>query len=123
MLCWLMAIQTWGQKVSVCWELSDPENLSASETTGENANLLTASYLNGTYIAQTTIMTGGNAADGYTAPAYTPPFTQFYVTTRQTGKMSGHNIAFGVKPQTGHTFKPTKTRPSVARTAVTSMSI
>lgn len=108
LLCWLMAIQMWGQKVSVRWELSDPENLSASETTGENANLLTTSYLNGTYIAQTTIMTGGNAADGYTVPTYTPPFTQFYVTTRQTGKTAGHNIAFGVKPQTGHTFKPTK---------------
>ena len=108
LVCCLTAMQTWGQKVAVRWELSDKDNLSVSELTGENATLLAASYLAGAAITQPTTMTAGNAATGYTAPTYTPPFTQFYVTTRQTGKAAGHNLAFGVKPQTGHTFKPTR---------------
>ena len=104
----LTGLQTWGQKVSVRWELSDKDNLAQYETTGDGASLVRGSYLAGAAIARTETMTSGNAATGYTAPTYTPAFTQFYVTTKTTGHTGTHNLAFGVKPQSGHTFKPTR---------------
>jgi len=96
------------QKISVTWTLSDKDNLSTATVTGDTEELISSSYLNGSAIDSVATMTGGNAASGYTAPTYSPAFTQFYVTTKKTGKASGHNIALGVSPKTGHTFKPTK---------------
>jgi len=96
------------QKVSVKWELSDKDNLSAATITGDTEGILSASYAQGTYIDSVASMTGSNAATGYTAVTYDPLFTQYYVTTRMTGKTGGHNIAFGAAPLSGHTFKPTK---------------
>lgn len=97
-----------GQKVTATWVLDDPSNLSAATVNGDAAHLLTASYLSGSSIARTEVMTGSNAESGYTAATYAPPFTQFFVATKQTGKTGGHNIAMGLKPATGHTFKPTR---------------
>ena len=96
------------QKVSVKWELSNDQNLSDAVITGNDEQIITSAYLSGSQIAKTSVMTGGNADTGYTAPAYDPYFTQFYVSTRQTAKTGGHNIAFGVTPSSGHSFKPTK---------------
>ncbi len=97
------------QKISVRWELSNPDNLSAASiTTAAESAPVSTSYLSGSQVAKTSVMTGGNADAGYTAPAYNPNFTQFYPSTRVTSKTGGHNIAFGVTPLTGHTFKPTK---------------
>lgn len=104
----LGAMNAVGQKVTVKWELSDPASLSSATRSGTGSELLTPSYLNGAAIARTEVMTGSNAASGYTAVTYQPPFTQFYVTTKTTGHTGTHNIAFGIKPESGHTFKPTK---------------
>ena len=97
------------KRFSVKWTLSDTDNLSAfTVSDAEVQNLITTNYLAGTAIAQITTMTSGNAAEGYTTPTYDPPFSQFYVASRTSGKTANHNIAFSVKPQTGHTFKPTR---------------
>lgn len=93
---------------SVRWELSDPANPGKAEITGVNASMLTSSYLAGTNISKTEIMTGSNAATGYEAVTYNPPFTMFYVDTKQTTRAAGRCVSFGVTPQSGHTFKPTK---------------
>ncbi len=96
------------QKVSIKWELSNKDNLSASAITGDNAGLLSTAFNAWSGIAKTETMTGGNADTGYTSPTYTPAFTQFYVTTKKTAKTDKHSITFTVKPPTGHTFKPTR---------------
>ena len=106
LLCSALGISA--QKTTVKWELSDPTKLSNATIAGDDQNLLTASYLNGTGIARTEIMTSSNAATGYTAVTYDPAFTQYLVKTKQTSKTATYNIAFGIKPQSGHTFKPTK---------------
>ena len=96
------------QKIAVKWELSNPQSLADATIDGNTDGFITSSYLSGSNVADTKVMTGGNADTGLTPPAYNPYFTQFYPSTRVTTKTSGHNIAFGVKPATGHTFKPTK---------------
>lgn len=107
-MCLTFALPINAQRTVVRWSLSDNGNLEASTITGDEESLLTTSYLSGASIAKTEVMTGGNASDGFTAPTYDPPFTQFYVTTKQTGKTGGHNIAFAVNVPSGHTFKPTR---------------
>lgn len=52
MVCGLMAMQTWAQKVSVRWELSNPDNLADAVTIGDEKGLLTNSFLKGAHIAQ-----------------------------------------------------------------------
>lgn len=98
------------QQVTARWELSNPALLSTCSLTGDAAGtaLVTSSYLAGNSIANPTVMTGSNADAGYTAVTYQPAFTQFYVATRTSGRTLGHNIAFAVRPEQGHTFKPTK---------------
>lgn len=108
LLCLVCTTQTWAQRVSVKWEFSNKDNLSVTEITGDQQGLLTPSYLAGNGIDSLGTMTSGNATTGYTAPTYTPAFTQLFVKTKMEGKTSGHNIAFGVKPAANHTFKPTK---------------
>ncbi len=97
------------QKVSVKWELSDVNNLSACTIDGEDQYkaLVTPSYLNGTNIAKTAVMTGSNASTDYTAVTYTPAFTQYYSDTKVTGKKAGYCVSFGVAPASGHKLKPT----------------
>ena len=109
-LCCLLcsSLSLLAQKASVCWELSNKDNLAAAVVTGDDGGFLTTAYLNGSAIASTATMTGSNAASGYTATAYNPTFTQFYVSTKKTGKTGGHNIAMSVTPAKGHTFKPTR---------------
>ena len=104
----LLLLPVFSQKVSVKWELSDTKNLSASTITGDTQGLITASYLAGNAIAKIEPMSSGNADTGYEAPIYDPPFSMFYVMSKTAVKASGNNIAFGVKPTSGHTFKATK---------------
>ena len=106
--CLTLALPMSAQRTVVRWSLSDKENLGIFTITGDEESLLSTSYLSGSSIAQTETMTAGTASTGYTAPTYDPPFTQFYVSTKQTGKTSGHNIAFAVNVPSGHTFKPTR---------------
>ena len=96
------------QKVSVKWELSDKDNLSANTITGDDSNILSATFTQWSGIAKVETMKGGNADAGYTNPSYSPYFTQFYVTTRNTSRTKGQSITFTVKTPTGHTFKPTR---------------
>ena len=97
-----------GAQVSVKWQLSDKDNLSATSISGDTESLLTTAFAQGTAIDSLATMTSGNAASGYTAPVYEPPFTQFYVSTKKTGKAGGHNLAVSVTPKSGNSFKPTK---------------
>ncbi len=110
LLTCLFAMSSFAQQVSVRWELSEPANLSAAVVTGNSTYtaMLTTNYLAGSSVVNPTVMTGSNADQGYQSVTYTPTFTQFYVKTRTSSKTQGHNIAFAVKPQSGHTFKPTK---------------
>lgn len=97
------------QNVSVKWELSDVDNLSASSISGETAytSLVSSSYLNGSAISKVTALTSANAATGYEGKTYDPYFASYYVTTKQTAKTAYHNVSFGVTPASGHKFKPT----------------
>lgn len=106
--CLLLATTVRGQYVKVKWELSDKENLATSTNEGDTEALLTTAFQKGNAIDSVATMTGGNAATGYTAPSYTPPFSQFFVTTKKTGRASGHSIAFYITPQPNHTFKPVR---------------
>ncbi len=108
LVCVVMFLPVMSQKVSVKWELSDSKNLSASSISGDDASILSASYLSGNGVAKVETMTAGNADEGYQAPVYDPPFSMFYVASRTAVKASGNNIAFGVKPVSGHTFKAKK---------------
>lgn len=96
------------QGVSVKWELSNKDNLSASVISGDGASMVSSSYLNGTNIAKTETMTASNAATGYEAVTYNPPFTMFYANTKTTGRAAGHCVSFGVTPTGTHSFKPTR---------------
>jgi hypothetical protein len=110
MLLALVALNVVAQKVSVKWELSDIENLSAVQTTGDEAytSLLSTSYTQGSKIAKVTALTGTNAATGYEAVAYDPLFAQFTPATRVENATAGHDITFGIKPASGHTLKLTR---------------
>ena len=102
------ALSMTAQKVSLKWELSNKDNLSASTITGNSNNILSATFSKWSGIDSVATMKSGGAETGYTAPTYTPYFTQFYVTTRNTSRTKGQSITFTVKTPTGHTFKPTR---------------
>ncbi len=104
----LTVVVTAQQKVSVKWQLSDKDNLGTTTIIGDTDGVLTANYLNGTYIAACVPMTAGNADTGFDIPTYDPVFMQFRVTTKKSAKTSGHNIAVSITPASGHTLKPTK---------------
>lgn len=110
LLASILTVVAYAQQVSVRWDLSNPNDLSACELKGEETytKLISTSYLAGAQIDGIAQMTGSNADAGYTAVSYTPSFTMFGVKTRTSGKTMGHNIAVAVKPEKGHTFKPTK---------------
>ncbi|MBQ8936336.1 MAG: hypothetical protein IJ066_01210, partial [Bacteroidaceae bacterium] len=61
----------------------------------------------GANLTATATMTASNADAGFTAVTYNPPFVQLTPKTRVTSKTAGHTVTFTLKPQTGHTFKPT----------------
>lgn len=103
-----VSMLTWGQYVSAKWELGDVNNLGTTVTEGEGASLVSTSYLNGTNIAKVEAMTTSSAANGYTAVTYNPAFAMYYVDTKQTTRTAGRCVSFGVTPQAGHTFKPTR---------------
>lgn len=97
------------QNVSFTWTLNDKDNLSDTQTTGDEAltALLVPTFLTGSQIGATATMTGSNADEGYSAVNYTPYFTTFTPTTRVAAKTAGHCIRVAVRATRGHTFKPT----------------
>ena len=102
------ALSATAQKVSLKWELSNKDNLSASSITGDDNSILSATFSKWSGIDSVATMKSGNAESGYTAPTYTPNFTQFFVTTKNTSRTKGQSITFTVKTPSGHTFKPTR---------------
>lgn len=110
LLLLLVGLVASAQQVSVKWSLSDKENLGSSVMDGDTkyTSLLSTSYMNGTSISKVDALTGPNAAEGYEIKPYGTPFASYYVATKKSGKTSGHNIAVGVTPESGHKFKPTK---------------
>ena len=104
-----LALASSAQSISVTWELSDKDNLSAATLSGEETytGLVTTSFTLGANIGETATMTGTNADSGYDAVTYDPYFTRFAPKTRVTSKTSGHCIRLAVTPQSGHKFKPT----------------
>lgn len=90
------------QRVKVAWNTQSLETLSTATVEGEDAyaSLITPSYLQGTYIDSVAII---NSADGSA-----PMFASYYVDTRKTAKTANHCVAWAVKPETGHKFKPLK---------------
>lgn len=105
----VLSLHVAAQNVSITWELSDKDNLSATTFTGNSADAdkLNLTFNKGYQIASVATMTGSNADAGYTAVTYNPSFTTFTPATRVSAKTSGHLITFAVTAKTGHTFKPT----------------
>ena len=104
----ILALAASAQRASVTWTLAQSANLAASTADGEAKSLVTSSYLSGSNVSKVEEMSVSNATEDYEPVVYTPSFSMFYVDTRQTGKVAGHCISFGVTPQSGHTFKPTR---------------
>lgn len=99
---------SWGQYVSAKWELGDVNNLASSTVSGQASSLVSTSYLNGTNIAKVEAMTAPNVTSGFEPVTYNPAFAMYYVDTKQTTRTAGRCVSFGVTPQAGHTFKPTR---------------
>ena len=97
------------QTVTARWELSDKDNLSQVEVTGEETytSLITETFQKGTNIGAVATMTGSNADTELKAVTYDPYFTTFTPTTRVGAKTANHYIRVAVTPKSGHTFKPT----------------
>ena len=93
--------------VTVLWPLSDIEQLTAFSQSEGSEQLVTPRFILGARLKATATMTGSNAADGYTAVTYDPPFVQLTPTTRVTQRTNGHQLTFSITPAEGHTFKPT----------------
>ncbi len=108
--CLLVAHAATAQSVTATWEYSDTTSLSACTLSGDDepVSLLTASYLLGENLTVDATLTGSNADDGYTAVEYSPAFTALKPTVKVTTATSGNNLAVGLTPATGHSFKPTK---------------
>ena len=104
----ILALAASAQRASVTWTLAQSANLAASTADGEAKSLVTSSYLSGSNVSKVEEMSVSNSTEDYEPVVYTPSFSVFYVDTRQTGKVAGHCISFGVTPQSGHTFKPTR---------------
>ncbi|MBO5538112.1 MAG: hypothetical protein J5971_03600 [Prevotella sp.] len=112
-----VTLGAWAQSVSVKWELGNISNLAAVSTTGDEAytSLLTTTYTQGSNIGNVTALTASNAAEGYTAVTYEPPFASYTPTTRVNGATAGHDISFGIKPAAGHKLKVTRVSFDCAR--------
>ena len=105
-----LAAGVMAQTVTVKWTLGDIDNLSSAEITGDEAStqLLTTGYAQGSEIATVTALNNSNAADGYEAVTYEPPFASYGVTTRVTSATTGHDVTFSLMPADGHTLKVTR---------------
>lgn len=96
------------QNVKATWEFSNLADLSACTISGSGASLVSGSYALGSYLTAASTVTTSNADAGYTAVTYSPAFTGLQPSAQVTGVTAGHNVAVGVTPQSGHSFKPTK---------------
>lgn len=106
----LIATVVGAQNVAVKWELSNKDNLAAATMQGDAqyTGLLTTAYLQGSGIAKVETLTAPNATEGFVAKPYDPVMASYYVTTKSSLRGTAAVISFGVTPQTGHKFKPTK---------------
>ena len=93
--------------IDIKWAMDNKDDLSAMTMTAGAADYLTPSFALGANLTATATMTASNADAGFTAVTYNPPFVQLTPKTRVTSKTAGHTVTFTLKPQTGHTFKPT----------------
>ena len=107
LLLLLLPLPLFADHVDVKWVMSDKDNLGAATLTTGAADYVTPSFTLGSNLSATSAMTGSNAASGYTAVTYDPPFVQLTPTTRVTQKTTGHSVTFAVRVADGHTFKPT----------------
>ena len=107
LLALCMALPALADHVVVTWPMTDQDNLqNATMTEGADA-VISNGFTLGSKLAATGVVTGTNAASGYTAVEYNPPFVQLTPATRVTAKTTGHSVTFTVTPATGHSFKPT----------------
>ncbi|MCI6504305.1 MAG: hypothetical protein MSA13_06795 [Prevotella sp.] len=106
----VMVAVAFAQSVKVTWQYSDIANLSATSVSGdaEGVSLVTGSYALGAQLTAASTLTSSNADTGYTPVTYEPAFTALQPSAQVTSATSGHNVAFGVTPATGHKFRPTK---------------
>ncbi|MCR4994219.1 MAG: hypothetical protein K6A32_02390, partial [Bacteroidales bacterium] len=93
--------------IDVCWPMTNSENLSETSLTAGATDYLTPKMALGAYLSATGSMTSSNAAEGYSAVTYDPPFTKLTPSTRVSAKTNGHSVTFTVTTTSGHTFKPT----------------
>lgn len=99
------------QNVSVKWELSNPDNLSAVSVNSDeslSSDLLTFSFEKGSKISAVDVMTGTNADTGFEPVTFAVPFSRFTPATRVEAATAGHDITFAIKPASGHTLKLTR---------------
>lgn len=108
----LTAIAVKAQSVKATWTFNDDSDLGACVITGDAAAtpLVSGSYALGANMTVVGTLASSNADTdgGYTAVTYDPLFTQLRPSVQVSGATSGHNVAVGVTPATGHKFKPTK---------------
>ena len=106
----LIVTGTFAQTVSLKWELSDVDNLSKVDVTGESqyTALLSATYAQGAQIAKVATLSKSGADTGYEAVQYNPPFASFTPVTKVSSTTAGHDLTFGITPASGHKLKITK---------------
>lgn len=121
----LTAIAASAQSVKATWVFNDLSDLGACTITGDAtaATLVTGSYALGASLTATGALTSSNADTGYTAVTYDPPFMQLQPSAQVSSATSGHNVAVGVTPATGHKFKPTKVSFDACRVGTDAGSI
>lgn len=97
------------QSVTATWEMSDPENLSRVEVSGNEstASLISTVFTLGDKLTNPTQLTKSGADTGQEPVEYVPPFTVFTPAAKVSSKTAGYCVTVTVDPQTGHKFKPT----------------
>ncbi len=106
----LGTVAAMAQNVKAVWQFSDANNLQACTMEGEQqyTELLSPSYALGTNLTVSATLTGSNADEGYQTVTYSPAFTALTPSVKVDAATSGNNLAVGLTPATGHSFKPTK---------------
>ncbi len=98
------------QSVSVNWEYSDMDNLSAYTIGGDDgvASLVSVYYAMGEKLSATTTLKKSGADTGYEAVDYDPYFTELVPSSKTSSATAGNGVTFRIAPVAGHKFKPTK---------------
>lgn len=108
MLAMVAALGASAESVTATWELSNPDNLAATEVSVSQASAawLSTGFTLGSKIADTRAIGSCSADEGYDGATFTPAFTGFKPATKVTAKTDGHCIMFTVTPASGHSFLP-----------------